>query len=205
MRPILMIERVQNLHDARYCAAIGISMASFNLKAASGNVLTSKMVGEITGWLSGLECVGEFDPDNLVSLEENAAIANLDRILLPFDYALDQVSNLGPPVILDLLQREINPAVMHRMEVILAEVPETLFLLKTKNTQEVSLLQQNPTIIAKCILRAADPNTIYHQLESQAMQPHGFSLGAFTVGEDGHLDYDACDSFISHFEELASV
>ncbi len=54
------ISGITNLSDARYCAGMYVDLLGFSLERESDIFITPAQFNEITGWLSGLEFVGEF-------------------------------------------------------------------------------------------------------------------------------------------------
>ena len=54
------ISGITNLSDARYCAGMYVDLLGFSLEEESEKFITPTQYNEITGWVSGLEFVGEF-------------------------------------------------------------------------------------------------------------------------------------------------
>ena len=48
-----------NLSDARYCAAMGVTMLGFTLEAESPEFVPAAAFGEMAGWLAGVQLWGE--------------------------------------------------------------------------------------------------------------------------------------------------
>lgn len=206
MRPILMIEDLRNLHDARYCAAVGISMGSFDLEVDSPTSLTPQMVKEIVEWLSGMRVVGRFGYEPATEISRNAETAMLDYILVPGDYDLEAVSRLDWKPFFDMASFSSDNALMQRLETLSIALPEALFLIDfDPASMEGGSSSPFPGLLERCILRFHDPDAIFQQLKHGIAQPFGFSLGAFVAEDNGHLDYDACDAFIESYHTLVSA
>lgn len=200
-----MIEGLKNLHDARYCAAVGISMVSFDLDAGSEAALTPTVVKEIVEWLSGLESIGRFGYDSGESIAEKAAAALVGRVMLPVGCDLEEADKVDLPKIFDASQETLTANLLQRLQTISGRFPESLFLLAALPDGAVSAqwAADLKPFMARSILRYDSPDAIYHQLNLQGLQqPYGFSLGNFATDESGLLDYDACDSFLDRFETL---
>jgi hypothetical protein len=197
MRPILMVEGLRNLHDARYCAAVGISMASFDL--SSDAALAPAMVREILEWLSGLEGLGVFQQEDGGMIGDKARAAGVVRVVLPLDFDWLEAEKIGLGIIVNVAQTQ-----WPRIKTIAHQFPDALFLLPTDGVQNIQshFHGDESTLLPRCILRCDDPDAIYNQLRQQNLQPYGFSLGAFASDENGQLDYDACDAFIQQYQEL---
>lgn len=54
------VSGITNLSDARYCAGMYVDLLGFSLEEESKKHITPTQYNEITGWVSGLEFVGEF-------------------------------------------------------------------------------------------------------------------------------------------------
>lgn len=55
------ISGITNLSDARYCAGMYVDLLGFSLEEKSEKFITPTQYNEITGWVSGLDFVGEFE------------------------------------------------------------------------------------------------------------------------------------------------
>lgn len=55
------ISGITNLSDARYCAGMYVDLLGFSIEERSEKYITPSQFDEITGWVSGLEFVGEFE------------------------------------------------------------------------------------------------------------------------------------------------
>jgi phosphoribosylanthranilate isomerase len=60
LKTFVKISEVNNLSDARYCAGMTVNLMGFNLNKESEYFISPENFMELTGWLSGLEFVGEF-------------------------------------------------------------------------------------------------------------------------------------------------
>jgi phosphoribosylanthranilate isomerase len=80
------INSVTNLTDARYGAGMYVDLLGFNLDRSSQNFINPEQFKEISGWLSGVDFVGEFshesNPDVLEILKNyhNINAIEYDRI-----------------------------------------------------------------------------------------------------------------------------
>ncbi|MEB2783968.1 phosphoribosylanthranilate isomerase [Algoriphagus persicinus] len=64
------ISGITNLSDARYCAGMYVDLLGFSLEKESEKFISPTQFNEITGWLSGLEFVGEFSSYNTLEILE---------------------------------------------------------------------------------------------------------------------------------------
>jgi hypothetical protein len=197
MRPILMFEGLKNLHDARYCAAVGIAMATFDMDANSEGALAPKVVKEIVEWLSGLECIGKFESEFADSILEKATDALVERVLIPINFPLAEATNLCIPLIFDARDAADTSAVIARMNEIAAQISDALFILDVSQLQTESQFNH---FLGKLILHHDDPAEIFQRMHSPENYPYGFSLGSFALDQDGFLDYDSCDAFLESYQ-----
>lgn len=71
LRSFVKISAVTNLSDARYCAGMYVNLIGFDLEENSKNFTSSQKFNEITGWLSGVDFVAEFQsthPEKILTL-----------------------------------------------------------------------------------------------------------------------------------------
>jgi phosphoribosylanthranilate isomerase len=74
LKTFVKISAINNLSDARYCAGMYVNLMGFNLEHHQLNYISPEKFEEITGWLSGLEYVGEFEtshPDAILEILKN--------------------------------------------------------------------------------------------------------------------------------------
>lgn len=65
LRTFVKINSVNNLTDARYCAGMYVDLIGFELSPKAHKTISPQTFQEITGWLSGVEFVAEFDQEPL--------------------------------------------------------------------------------------------------------------------------------------------
>lgn len=200
MRPVLMIENLRNLHDARYCAAVGIGMVSFELQAREQGGLTAANVKEINDWLSGVEGVGCFGHVPATEIVSTAAAAGVAAVLVPADYNQAELKKLPAPVISDFSQMALNQENYASLLDFTETFPGNLFLVNLSSENIVAL--SKAPFLTRCILRVSDANTAILAIGTHGMKPYGLLLGKFSIDGDGLLDYDACDSFLDQFHAL---
>lgn len=71
LRSFVKISAVTNLSDARYCAGMYVNLIGFDLEENNKNFTSSQKFNEITGWLSGVDFVAEFEsthPEKILTL-----------------------------------------------------------------------------------------------------------------------------------------
>lgn len=74
LRSFVKISSVTNLSDARYCAGMYVNLIGFDLEKTSKKFTSPQKFNEITGWLSGVEFVAEFEsthPEKILKLAQD--------------------------------------------------------------------------------------------------------------------------------------
>ncbi|UZD23800.1 phosphoribosylanthranilate isomerase [Algoriphagus halophytocola] len=61
LKTFVKISGITNLSDARYCAGMYVDLLGFSLEKENEKFISPEEYSEITGWVSGLEFVGEFE------------------------------------------------------------------------------------------------------------------------------------------------
>jgi phosphoribosylanthranilate isomerase len=70
LRTFVKINSITNLTDARYGAGMNVNLLGFNLDLNSEKYISPSVFKEISGWLSGVDFVGEFTHDCMPRLLE---------------------------------------------------------------------------------------------------------------------------------------
>ncbi len=86
LKTFVKIGGITNLSDARYCSGMYVNLLGFSVEQASDKFVSPAQFSEITGWLSGLEFVGEFQDANaeqvLETLKNYPAISWVEHQVL---------------------------------------------------------------------------------------------------------------------------
>jgi phosphoribosylanthranilate isomerase len=64
------INNVTNLTDARYGAGMYVNLLGFDLASSSENYVSPELFKDISGWVSGVEFVGEFTDEGYLEILE---------------------------------------------------------------------------------------------------------------------------------------
>jgi hypothetical protein len=202
MRPILKINGIQDLHDARYCAAISISMLGFKFLQAD-DMVQPGAVAEIMDWLSGPEAVGEFEFETPAAINAATITAKVQRVSLPVDYPVALAAEIALPL---LFRVELDEDLLAVSQIADLErvFPDALFELRSDAAD--ASFPAHPVLDAllpKCLVVADAPDAVYGILNKRGVQPFGFTLGDFISEKGGGIDYTVCDDFAQQYFELA--
>ncbi|MCC9167404.1 hypothetical protein [Pontibacter harenae] len=100
LRTSVIVNRVNNLSDARYCAGMGADILGFNLMLDDPERVSAETLKEISGWVAGVKLAGEFIKAKPEVINDLADEFNLDYIQLNVPYLIDEVEEINRPVIL---------------------------------------------------------------------------------------------------------
>ncbi|EJF09944.1 hypothetical protein I0P70_03215 [Pontibacter sp. FD36] len=99
LRTSVIVNGINNLSDARYCAGMGVDIISFNLKLDDKERMSSDTLKEIVGWVSGVKLAGEFERAKPDIINQYADDFGLDYIQLDTPYLIDEIEEINRPVI----------------------------------------------------------------------------------------------------------
>ncbi|MEM7037388.1 MAG: hypothetical protein AAF570_10440 [Bacteroidota bacterium] len=198
MKPKLKLNDITNLHDARYCSAVGIYLLGFDVKT-----LGAPAVMTMIEWLSGPEGVGEFEYETPDEIRELTTAAQLKYVRVPLDYSREDAAKIGLPLIFSAGNAVLSETGLGEVAELAAAFPEALFefAIAESDTEGWAFLQEKG-LIERSLLCFEDPDAVYQMLERAGHKPFAFTLGAFFEEPDGALDYQKCDDFVEQFHEL---
>lgn len=198
MKPVLKISGIRDLQDARYCAAVGISLIGFNMGRYKERQVQAESVKEILSWLSGPVAVGEFAYETADEIARAAATSGIRYLSLPIDYAIGELAGLALPLILRV-ETENEMMIAGRAE---SFPPGTLFEVPAEflGTFQVQWLASR---MPQFLVLAPQPEAVWSLLSG--LQPHGFSLGHFAEEPGGSINYEACDEFLAQYSERQAL
>jgi hypothetical protein len=191
MRPILQISGIRDLHDARYCAAVGIGLLGFNFSRHRERQISAAAVGEILSWVNGPEAVGGFSYEPPAEIISIAATAQLSYVNLPIDY-LPEEAALLPMAVIYRVESENDLFRISKME---EEKPDVRFEMTVEFLQLLHPGMQK-SLLPKTLLLAENPDAVWALSQVNGALPWGFVLGDFIMQEGGQVNYDSCDSFL---------
>lgn len=95
----VIVNGINNLSDARYCAGMGVDMVGFSLDDTQTDYISPKEVSEIAGWVAGVKLVGEFKKTSVEQINEVIETCQLDYVQLNKQYLIDEIQQINRPVI----------------------------------------------------------------------------------------------------------
>ena len=129
---LTIVNNINNLSDARYCAGMGVDILGFNLTPGEYGYVTPEAVQDITGWLAGVQIIGEFTQIPVEQINELAQKCTLDLVQLNSIYLLDDLTRIDLPII---QQININKDTVETelIEMLQLYSPYVKFFLLTSN------------------------------------------------------------------------
>lgn len=166
LKTIVKINRTNNLSDARYCAGMGVDLMGFCLDPNSPDVVSPEKFQEITGWIAGVQLVGEFYESSPLMIKE-----------LIGSYRLDYIQTSDPDSIVYLSQLEL-PIIL------LVTLPEDL-----EDERWKTMLEEKKSYVSYFLLTANEENAIdkYLPTIAELSRVYPFLLG-FGVNADNALE-----------------
>lgn len=193
LKTFVKISRINNLSDARYCAGMYVNLMGFSLEDYQPNYISPEKFGEITGWLSGLEYVGEFEtkhPDAILeTLISYPHIKHIEiqeeihlKVLVNTSYALILKQNIKENVDLENLIAKSQSYSDHNV---------TLHLISDTLQLEDSILEKIKTLAEKCQVLLGfglEANSVENVIEMTGIR--GISLQGGDEIKPGLKDFD---------------
>ncbi|MDB5262105.1 MAG: hypothetical protein JWQ14_1386 [Adhaeribacter sp.] len=99
LKTLVVVNNINNLSDARYCAGMGVDILGFCLTEGELGYTSPTALKEISGWISGVRLAGEFLDEPVKYINEMIAVCGLDLVQLNQPYLLDDISSIPVPVI----------------------------------------------------------------------------------------------------------
>lgn len=95
----VMVRGINNLSDARYCAGMGADCLTFRLDPSWPDHLTPDAVRELSGWVSGVQLIGEFDGLPIEEINTLAQACGLHAVLLHHRRSPEELAGLTVPAL----------------------------------------------------------------------------------------------------------
>ncbi|GAA4007921.1 hypothetical protein GCM10022408_20050 [Hymenobacter fastidiosus] len=95
----VLVRGINNLSDARYCAGMGAEYLTFRLDPALPGYLQPEAVRELSGWVAGVQLVGEFDTLAVDEINTLAQACGLHYVLLHRRRPAEELARLTVPAL----------------------------------------------------------------------------------------------------------
>ncbi len=99
----VLVRNITNLHDARYCAGMGVKAVGFPMHKCSQEDLAK--FREIMGWLSGIEYIAQLDGEKSFLESDLEGFGWVEMTDITF---LEQIKSLNKKALLKLTMEELK-------------------------------------------------------------------------------------------------
>ncbi len=185
MNPLVYIRDVNNLSDARYCAAMGTDLIGFRLDPFKAESLSLAKCKEIAGWISGVKIVGEFGSASSEVIRDFLALVNIDFILAESGSDLNFLGSFEKPLIIQTTIGDLKTGQIPEMK-----QPKAPYLLLTSDNDSADIPKaESITVRSRLILGFG----ITAENVANLVNNFGFAGISLTGGSEerpGYKDYD---------------
>ena len=201
----VIVNSVNNLSDARYCAGMGADKIGFCLDETQTSYVSPAALREIAGWLAGVQLVGEFNHAAVEHMNAVAESCRLDYVQLNQQYLIDEIQQLQRPVIQrvpftkDTIERELMAEMNLYKDAVAYFIiySEDFQTIDDTNSRFLQNLAQNFEIIIGFGLTKENVVQVV-----QAIQPAGVGLQGGQEIKPGLKDFDALQEIFEVLEEV---
>ncbi|GAB3223455.1 hypothetical protein GCM10027346_02490 [Hymenobacter seoulensis] len=199
-----MVRGINNLSDARYCAGMGADSLTFRLDPAFPDHITPEAMQELSGWVSGVQLIGEFDTLPVEQINQLAAQCGLHAVLLHRRRPADELAQLAVPAlrltrwIYDMLPEDVElrfrEQAPHYLGFVLATPPNPL-----PNPAETTRLTEQARTYPLWLGAGFAPANLRSYVE--AMRPAGIVLQGGDEIKPGLRDFDEMEAVFEQLED----
>jgi phosphoribosylanthranilate isomerase len=195
------INGITNLSDARYCSGMYVDLLGFSIEEESDIFISSNQFNEITGWISGLEFVGEFETYDAEQVTQT--VANYpavkwiehDRIapLVELEgkgFGLIYKMDLG-----EVRHIELEVAERLRESGIIFHISSDIEMLDEEDMSSIKILSENCKVILGAGVNADNVQSLIKELNL-----YGISLTGGKEIKPGFKDFDELADILEALE-----
>lgn len=204
LKTFVKISSVNNLSDARYCAGMAVDLMGFDLNPESKAYVNYQNFVELTGWISGVELVGEFAKENSVDqISEAIKTYELSSIQLSAISQLEELNTNGLSVLFKFNIDQLEDA--SQVAAIMSQIKNNVDYFLFESEQDI----QYKSHIVDEVLKLADAypvilgfNIDVNSIESLINQSNVKGL-ALKGGEEirpGYKDFDELADILEALE-----
>ncbi|SNR30016.1 beta/alpha barrel domain-containing protein [Hymenobacter mucosus] len=199
----VMVRGINNLSDARYCAGMGADCLTFRLDPSWPDHLTPDAVRELSGWVSGVQLMGEFDGLPIEEINALAQACGLHAVLLHQRRPAEELARLTVPAlklmrwIPDMLPEDVDLRFREQASLyqgfVLAAAPAQL-----PNSAELTRLTEQARTYPIWLGAGYAPTTIRNFAES--VRPAGIVLDGGDEIKPGLRDFEEMEAVFEALE-----
>ncbi len=200
----VMVRGINNLSDARYCAGMGADSLTFHLDPAFADHLTPAVLKELSGWVSGVQLVGEFDTLPIADINALVLECGLHAVLLHRARPAQEMAQLTVPAfylfewVLDMLPEDVTrrfeDLAPHYLGFVLAAPPTPL-----PKPAEITRLTEQARRFPLWLGAGFAPVDLRAYIEQ--LRPAGIVLEGGHEIKPGLRDFDELEAVFEQLEE----
>ncbi|UPL50907.1 phosphoribosylanthranilate isomerase [Hymenobacter sublimis] len=200
----VMVRGINNLSDARYCAGMGADSLTFRLDPAFADYLTPETVRELSGWVAGVQLIGEFDALPIEQINQLVQECGLHAVLLHRRHPADELAALTVPAlrfitwIPDMVHEDVEMLLREQAPFyqgfVLATAPTPL-----PNPAEVIRLTEYARQYPMWLGAGFAPDSLRDYV--QALNPAGIVLQGGDEIKPGLRDFDEMEAVFEQLED----
>ncbi|GAB3201033.1 phosphoribosylanthranilate isomerase [Pontibacter aydingkolensis] len=204
LRTSVIVNGINNLSDARYCAGMGVDIIGFNLKLDDPTRVQADTLKEITGWVSGVQLAGEFERAKPEIINDLAEEFKLDYIQLNTPYLIDEIEEINRPVIQKIFINKdtVDSELLEMMELYSSVVDSFIIYsddFTTVDDTNTKFLKEIAKKFNIYIGFGLDRNNINTTLKQ--IKPKGIGLQGGHEIKPGFKDFDELQEIFEEIEE----
>jgi phosphoribosylanthranilate isomerase len=142
LKTFVKISAVSNLSDARYCAGMTVNLMGFDLNKNSPSYVSPETFMELTGWLSGVEFVGEYGDATEEAIKESIKDYEINYLQTDNPAIIPLFPNLKRILRFDMDKIAHADEVKNTLKKVGDEVEFFLFESGNRNHYKENVLQQ---------------------------------------------------------------
>ncbi|UYZ64110.1 beta/alpha barrel domain-containing protein [Hymenobacter weizhouensis] len=200
----VMVRGINNLSDARYCAGMGADSLTFRLDPALTEALTPEAVQELSGWVAGVQLIGEFDTLPVADISAVVQQCGLHAVLLHRRRPAHELAQLPVPALRllpwvpDMLPEDVDlrfrELASHHHGFVLAAPPTPL-----PTPADLVRLTEQARTYPLWLSAGYAPTTLRDFVE--LVQPAGIVLEGGDEIKPGLRDFDEMEAVFEQLEE----
>ena len=192
----IKINKVTNLHNARYCAGMGVEFIGFPFDLIAANSIEDSTFNEISNWLQGVKYVAEITSNKIGHLDEY----NINFIQVTDENLANSLNNHQKPIIFKKsLKTNLD---IEKVEKVLENLHKKVefFLLNIFDFNQKAieklrkLAKKYPIMLEGNITK----ENINHLIDT--IIPYGIALNSGTEIKTGYNDLDELSDILEKIE-----
>jgi hypothetical protein len=194
---ILKIGPLTNLQDARYSAAVGMSLVSFSLARGDHRKLSAATVWNIAQWLEGPEIVLDLNKESLDEIDDLGVDARY--LSFPVEDYETALFNYCPAIILKAYEWTPEEFIAEKVRKARARGFELKFQIKLREGADPTVFSNVAEHVFLHFPRLEDADAF---IAKPSFAVHGVAFGEEAEEEPQVLHYEMLDDIAARFTDV---